>query len=284
MDLDLDFVAVLEDTAYANIATRDVYAIRIPSKRDISKTVLQINARWPMNSKTRFLKRVKISAPPNDDDVAAAIAFIDEPDQDEILQLFPQHQVIKVQIPIGPIRTKVQSLEASKFWPVNFHPDNKLEMIVNQTDPEIWNDNNFARHAKFIKKITDSEKDAASAVAIVVNPNDNCELVIGSNDSTHPLKHAVIDAIDKLSELSDERKTYLGTGFDIYLSHEPCAMCAMALVHMRIKRIFFKRENLNQGALKSKFKLHTLTGINHTFQVYQAIHRKISNNVPKKMH
>lgn len=61
---------------------------------------------------------------------------------------------------------------------------------------------------------------------------------------------------------------YLCTGYDIYLSKEPCLMCSMALVHSRAKRIFFCKQNTANGALMSKIKLHTINELNHHFEVF----------------
>lgn len=61
---------------------------------------------------------------------------------------------------------------------------------------------------------------------------------------------------------------YLCTGYDIYLSHEPCIMCAMALVHSRVKRIFFHKNQMN-GALKTLYKLHCVRELNHHYEVFQ---------------
>lgn len=64
---------------------------------------------------------------------------------------------------------------------------------------------------------------------------------------------------------------YLCTGYDIYLSHEPCLMCSMALVHSRAKRVFFL-ENSQNGALTTRFKLQTVPELNHHYEVYQFLY------------
>ena len=42
----------------------------------------------------------------------------------------------------------------------------------------------------------------------------------------------------------------------------------MALVHSRILRVFYCRENKRDGGLGSKFKIHLQEGLNHHFEVY----------------
>lgn len=71
--------------------------------------------------------------------------------------------------------------------------------------------------------------------------------------------------------LSRSEKPYLCTGYDIYLAWEPCAMCAMALVHQRIRRIFFAFSNPNNGALGSVYRLQGEKSLNHHYAVFQVI-------------
>ncbi|CRG95959.1 cytidine deaminase, putative [Plasmodium gallinaceum] len=66
---------------------------------------------------------------------------------------------------------------------------------------------------------------------------------------------------------------YLCTNYFAYLSHEPCFMCAMAMVHSRIKCVIFDKVNKENGALFSKEKLHCLKNLNHHFKVFKTIRK-----------
>ena len=63
-------------------------------------------------------------------------------------------------------------------------------------------------------------------------------------------------------------KGYLMCSYDVYVKREPCLMCAMALVHSRVRRVFFNKLSA-KGALHSLTKLHTIEELNHSFEVYR---------------
>ncbi|PAN30246.1 hypothetical protein PAHAL_5G354300 [Panicum hallii] len=71
------------------------------------------------------------------------------------------------------------------------------------------------------------------------------------------------------SDLSETTRPYLSTGFDIYLVWEPCAMCAMALVHHRFKRVFYAFPNPVTGALGGVYMLHGKKSLNHHYNVFR---------------
>eukprot|EP00808_Paulinella_micropora_P006978 g16768.t1 len=75
-------------------------------------------------------------------------------------------------------------------------------------------------------------------------------------------------ATDADSSDSTERP-YLCTNLDIYLTHEPCTMCAMAILHSRFRHVFYLEPDLDSGALGSCLSIHTTQKLNHHFRVFR---------------
>ncbi|XP_053995488.1 probable inactive tRNA-specific adenosine deaminase-like protein 3 [Hylaeus anthracinus] len=64
---------------------------------------------------------------------------------------------------------------------------------------------------------------------------------------------------------------YLCTGYWTFLLKEPCPLCAMALVHSRVARIFYGVPNQITGVLGSRTVLHAVPGLNHRYQVWGGV-------------
>jgi tRNA(Arg) A34 adenosine deaminase TadA len=61
---------------------------------------------------------------------------------------------------------------------------------------------------------------------------------------------------------------YLCEGLDLYTTHEPDIMSCMALVHSRIKAVYFMEPSSN-GGLETNFHIHTMPTLNHHYRAYR---------------
>lgn len=58
---------------------------------------------------------------------------------------------------------------------------------------------------------------------------------------------------------------------DLYVTKEPCVMCAGALVHTRIRRVIFGCQDSSAGAAGSIINLLQMPGLNHSCEITSGI-------------
>lgn len=61
---------------------------------------------------------------------------------------------------------------------------------------------------------------------------------------------------------------------DLYVTKEPCAMCAGALVHVRMRRVIFGCPDERGGAAGSLLNLLQMPGLNHRCEVTSGVNRE----------
>jgi tRNA(adenine34) deaminase len=88
---------------------------------------------------------------------------------------------------------------------------------------------------------------------------------IGAND---PTAHAEIEAIRMAAQAA---RNYRLPGSALYVTLEPCAMCAGALVNARIERVVFAARDIRFGALRSVFRLADSQLLNHRLRVEEGL-------------
>ncbi len=75
--------------------------------------------------------------------------------------------------------------------------------------------------------------------------------------------HAEVLAINKACK---KLKSWRLDGAELYVTLEPCAMCAGAIVNARIKKVYYGAPEIKSGAAESKFNVLSDSGLNHKTQ------------------
>ena len=137
-------------------------------------------------------------------------------------------------------------------------------MGVNDTDLH------WMRHALDLARRAEREDDEVPVGAVLVAA-DGSLLAEGSNRNItecDPSAHAEIMAMRRAGQ-------YLGNhrllGTTLYVTLEPCAMCAMAMVHARIARLVFAAHDPKTGAAGSVFDLLADPRHNHRILVESGV-------------
>jgi len=110
------------------------------------------------------------------------------------------------------------------------------------------------------------EDDEVPVAALVVAA-DGRLLATGSNRciAEHdPTAHAEVVAMREAGRMLGN---YRLDGCTLYVTLEPCAMCAMAMVHARIARLVYAASNPKAGACGSVFDLLRDPSLNHRVAV-----------------
>jgi tRNA(adenine34) deaminase len=88
---------------------------------------------------------------------------------------------------------------------------------------------------------------------------------IAASDTTC---HAEIEAIRQACR---KLGNYRLPGSTLYVTLEPCAMCAGAIVLARVERLVFAARDLRFGAIRSKFRLADSNLLNHQTRVQEGL-------------
>ncbi len=101
--------------------------------------------------------------------------------------------------------------------------------------------------------------------AVIVK--DGAVISTARNDNRvtgNPVRHAEIIAIEKAcAAVGNERLT----GCDLYVTKEPCAMCAGAIVHARIRRLVIGARDSRYGACGTVLSVCGNSSLNHVPEI-----------------
>lgn len=106
--------------------------------------------------------------------------------------------------------------------------------------------------------------------AVLINEQNELIAETGNRCITDsdPSAHAEINA---LREAGRKLGNYRLPGTTLYVTLEPCAMCAMAMIHARVQRVVYAANDPKTGAAGSVFDLLSDPRHNHRVQVQAGV-------------
>ncbi|WOH39297.1 tRNA adenosine(34) deaminase TadA [Thalassotalea fonticola] len=129
-------------------------------------------------------------------------------------------------------------------------------------------DQDFMRQAIVLAEQAETEGEIPVGAVLVCNGE---VIAKGWNQSIQqhdPSAHAEMQAIRKAGP---NMENYRMLDCTLYVTLEPCPMCAGLLVHSRIKRLVFAASDLKTGACGSVFNLVNNEKLNHQLEVTSGI-------------
>ena len=115
-----------------------------------------------------------------------------------------------------------------------------------------------------------AERGEVPVGAVVVDPADRLVAASGNRveELNDPTAHAEILAIRKAARMSGSLRL---VGYSLYVTLEPCAMCAQAISLARIKRVYFGASDEKSGAVENGVRLYNDPSCHHIPEVYGGI-------------
>lgn len=100
-----------------------------------------------------------------------------------------------------------------------------------------------------------------------------------SEEANNALYHAEIIAINEACKVISSKNLI---DYDIYVTLEPCAMCAAAIAHSRLKRLFYGASDHKHGAVESNLRYFNSKACFHRPEIYSGILVKESSLLMKE--
>lgn len=118
-----------------------------------------------------------------------------------------------------------------------------------------------------------AEAEAAGAagevpVAAAVTDEDGTVIALAQNRmkrEANALRHAELAALEMAMAARGEERL---DGCDLWVTLEPCTMCAGAIAHARIRRLYFAAHDAKAGAVESGVRFFDSAACHHRPEIY----------------
>ena len=201
-----------------------------------------------------------------------------------------------VSVPAQPPVTRAHFEQGARLWPLARPPAS--DRTASPTHDDVLSEARQRLEAAERDRVQLSSLRApgttpkcAGGGAVLYDPLTGCEALAAADElrqlidertpPNHPLLHAPMLVVRaqarrqrrKRSHGAPPTEAYLCTGMDVYMTDEPCVMCAMALLHSRVRRAVYRRRDSEMGGLGSVESVHALSSTNHRFRARVARRR-----------
>jgi len=113
--------------------------------------------------------------------------------------------------------------------------------------------------------------------AVIVKRNSGEIVALAQNSmqiQKNPNAHAEILAINAACKKLDNKNL---SECDIYITLEPCTMCASAISNARIGRLYYAAPDMKQGAVENGVRFFTSSSCLHRPEIYSGMHKEESS-------
>ncbi len=127
---------------------------------------------------------------------------------------------------------------------------------------------------QFMRRALDRAADAECAGEVPVGAVLVMDGQVISESWNAPISHHDPTAhaeIRVLREAGNTIENYRLQGATLYVTLEPCPMCAGALVHARIARLVFGSRDIRFGGVRSKFRIADSDLLNHQIEITEGV-------------
>ncbi|PPR05353.1 hypothetical protein CVT24_007967 [Panaeolus cyanescens] len=260
-----------------SIKTVEAWVVEVPDQRNITTLLKWLKQSGLEGPELGHLKRIRKQGPTT---TLLLCTGTPPPPFPENLDL-PAPYLLPV--PSSPALTLPSLQLKSHLWPTMYAPRRKDEA-------EPWTRGKLKWAWDCMKTAVDHAISLPIAALIPTDPSEGTAF-IGHDTRTstkHPLRHAAINTIRQLADHHASTKidiqdminaangeevrngtNYLLTNRTFFITHEPCIMCSMALLHSRVKEIIYLYPMPKTGGSGGCACLPQLKGVNHRYTILQ---------------
>lgn len=138
-----------------------------------------------------------------------------------------------------------------------------MDILIDQPSDE-----DFMKEAlRLARKAFDQEEVPVGAVVV-----RGGKIIARASNQVEMLKDATAHAeMLAITEAEAAVGDWRLTDCDLYVTKEPCAMCAGALVHVRMRRVIFGCADPRSGAAGGTINLLQMPGLNHRCEIIRGV-------------